>query len=60
METVTVATLIAALGDIFTAAVGWVSTVATTITASPILLLFVLVPLVGLGIGMFKRMISVH
>ena len=32
--------LLTAVTDVFTAAVGWVSTVATTITGQPVLLLF--------------------
>ena len=49
--------LLTAVTDVFTAAVGWVSTVATTITGQPVLLLFcVAVPLCGLGVGMFSRL----
>jgi len=44
---------------VFTAALGWVATVATTIAAQPILLLAVVgIPLCGLGIGMFKRLLD--
>lgn len=62
--------IISAVGSLFTAAMSWVGTVATTIAGSttvegvttfnsPVLLLFcVAVPLVGLGIGMFKRLLS--
>ena len=57
--TVTVASLIASVGTVFTAAIGWVANVATAITDSPILLLACVgVPLVGLGVGMFKRLLS--
>lgn len=64
------AEIIAAVGSLFTTAMDWVGTVATTIAGSttvegvttfnsPVLLLFcVAVPLVGLGIGMFKRLLS--
>lgn len=48
------------VGDIFTAAVDWVGDVATTITSTPILLVFTLIPLVGLGVGLFKRLINVN
>ena len=37
-ETVTMATLIAAVGDVFEAAIGWVGQVASTIAGQPILL----------------------
>lgn len=45
---------------IFTAAIGWVGTVASTIAATPMLLLFVSIPLVGLGVGLFKRLLNVN
>lgn len=62
--------IISAVGSLFAAAMDWVGIVATTIAGSttvegvttfnfPVLLLFcVAVPLVGLGIGMFKRLLS--
>lgn len=57
--TVTIATLMAAVGSVFTAAIGYVGDVATTIVGSPILLLgCVGIPLCGIGIGMFKRLLA--
>ena len=57
--TTTMATLIASVGDVFTAAIGWVGTVAETIAEQPILLLACVgIPLCGLGVGMFKRLLS--
>ena len=51
--------LITAVSTVFTAAIGWVGTVASTITGQPILLLSCVgIPLCGLGIGMFKRLLS--
>jgi len=49
--------LILSVTDIFTAAVGWAGTVGNTIVNTPILLMFVVLPLVGLGIGIFKRLL---
>lgn len=50
--------LLTAVTSVFTSTVGWVSTVATTITGTPVLLLFcVAVPLCGLGVGMFSRLL---
>lgn len=50
--------LLTSVGSVFTSAVGWVGTVASTITGQPVLLLFcVAVPLCGLGVGMFGRLI---
>ena len=50
--------LLTAAGEVFTSAIGWVGTVATTITGSPVLMMFcVAVPLCGIGVGMFKRLL---
>lgn len=54
------ATILTAVGDVFTAAIGWVGTVTTTVTTEPILLLFCVVPLVGLGVGLFRRLLNVN
>jgi len=44
---------------VFTAAIGWVGTVAKTIAGEPILLLACVgIPLCGLGVGLFKRLLS--
>lgn len=56
----TITTFLASVGDIFTAAIGWVGKVGTTIAGQPILLAFVAVPLIGLGVGLFKRLINVN
>ena len=57
--TVTVASLLTSIGSVFTSAIGWVGTVASTIAGQPILLIScVAIPLCGLGIGMFKRLLS--
>lgn len=51
--------IIAAITSVFTAAIGWVGNVATTIAGQPILLLScVAIPLCGLGVGLFKRLLS--
>ena len=58
-STVTVATLLSSIGEVFTAAIGWVGTVASTIAGQPILLIAcVAIPLCGLGVGLFKRLLS--
>lgn len=59
--TVTVASLLTSIGSVFTAAIGWVGKVAETIAGEPILLIAcVAIPLCGLGVGMFKRLLSTH
>ena len=53
------AELISAVSTVFTSAIGWVGEVASTITDQPILLLACVgIPLCGLGVGMFKRLLS--
>lgn len=53
------AELISSITTVFTAAIGWVGTVASTISGQPILLMScVAIPLCGLGVGMFKRLLS--
>lgn len=57
--TVTIATLVGNIGTVFTAAIGWVGTVASTIAGQPILLIScVAIPLCGLGVGMFRRLLT--
>lgn len=56
----TMADFITAVTSWFTAAIGYVATVGTTIMGSPILLAFCSLPIVGLGIGIFKRLINVN
>lgn len=58
--TVTISTLIGNVGEVFNGAIEWVTTVGETIVNTPILLMFCVLPLVGLGVGLFKRLISVH
>jgi hypothetical protein len=53
------ADIIASITSVFTSAIGWVGTVASTIAGQPILLIScVAIPLCGLGVGMFKRLLS--
>lgn len=59
-ETVTISTILESVGDVFAASIDWVGSVATTVVGEPILLLFAVIPLVGLGVGMFKRLINVN
>lgn len=54
----TLANLLSAVGDILTAAVGWVGDLATAITSNPLILLFVILSVVGFGVHMLKMLIS--
>lgn len=57
--TVSVSSLLTSIGSVFTSAIGWVGTVASTIAGQPILLIScVAIPLCGLGVGLFKRLLS--
>lgn len=51
--------LLATITSVFTAAVGWVGTVATTIAGEPLLLVGCVLGFIGVGVGLFKRMFSV-
>lgn len=56
--TVTISTLLGDVGSVFTSAMGWVADVASAIVGQHVLLMFcVAVPLCGLGVGMFSRLI---
>lgn len=55
----TMATLISAITEVFTAAVGWVGTVATTVASNPLLLIGVVIGFIGIGIGLFSRLLRV-
>ena len=54
--------IVTAVGDIFTWAIGCVSSVATTITASgnEVLLFFALIPVCMIGVDIFRRLINVN
>lgn len=45
---------------IVTEALGWVSDVVTVITSNPLLLLFAILPLVGLGVGLVRRILAIN
>ena len=51
--------IISAITSVFTSAIGWVGTVATTIGEQPILLIScVSIPLCGLGVGVLRCLFS--
>lgn len=54
------ATILGDASSIVTESLGWVGEVVSTVTGSPLLMLFVILPLVGLGIGLFRRLINVQ
>lgn len=61
VQTVTgLALVLQYIGSIVTSAISWLTSYIGVITASgnELLLLFVCIPLVGLGVGLLRRMIS--
>lgn len=54
--TLTMATVLSTITEVFTAAVGWVGTVATTISDTPLLLVGCVLGFIGVGVGLFRRM----
>ncbi len=57
--TMTMATLISTITEVFTAAIGWVGTVATTVASNPLLLIGCVIGFIGLGVGLFSRLLRV-
>lgn len=51
--------VISSISSVFTAAMGWASTVGNTISGTPLLLFGVVLGFIGIGIGLFKRMLNV-
>lgn len=60
METVTIATILESVGTLFTSAMSWAGSVLTTIVGNPLLLIFATLSLVGLGIGIVRRLMSIR
>lgn len=63
MEPVTgMAAFLATIGSVVTAAIGWMTSWVGAITASgnEMLMVFIALPLVGIGITLIRRMISVN
>ncbi len=55
----TMATLLGTITEVFTSAIGWVGTVAETVASNPLLLVGVVISFIGLGIGLFSRLLRV-
>lgn len=53
------AAMITEVTSIVTAAANWAASFGTMIVSTPILMLFAAIPLVGLGVGLFKRLLNV-
>lgn len=53
------ADILATITVVVTAAVGWLTTFVNTITATPLLMLFVVFGFVGTGVGLLKRLMHI-
>lgn len=55
---VTITTLLTSVGTVFTQVLTWAGKVGETVVGTPVLLLFCVgVPLCGLGVGFFTRLL---
>ena len=54
--TVTLASMLSMISDVFQAAIGWVGIVSDTIMSHPLLLVGCVFGFIGVGVGLFKRM----
>lgn len=55
----TMTQLISTVGDVFEGVLGWAATVGNTVANTPLLLFGVVLGFVGVGVGLFKRMLNV-
>lgn len=53
------ADVINSVSSVVSASIGWVGEYVSVITSTPLLLLFCTMPLVGLGVSLLKRLLSV-
>lgn len=55
----TMTAMLSTITQVFTAAIGWVGTVANTITDTPLLMVGCTLGFMGVGVGLFKRMFNI-
>ena len=51
--------VLADITSVFSSAIGWAGTVAETIADNPLLLIPCIIPLIGLGVGLFRRLLHI-
>ena len=56
---ITITSILSAITEIFTASVGWLGMVAETVASNPLLLFTGVIGFVGLGVGLYKRLLHV-
>lgn len=57
--TMTMAALLSTIGEVFTAAVGWIGEVSNVIAGNPLLLVGIVFGFIGIGISLFSRLLRV-
>lgn len=57
--TYTLASFLTDVGSVFTSAMSWLEDVGEAIVGNPILLVGVAVPLIFLGVNMFRRLLNI-
>lgn len=57
--TTSVGAIVDDVGLIVTGSTSWIQTAGSTIAGNPMLLFMVLVSFVGIGIGLFKRLVNI-
>lgn len=58
-DPITMTSIISAITEIFTGGISWVATVSETVAGNPLMLFGVLISFIGVGIGLFKRLLHV-
>ena len=58
--TATLGGVLSNITEVFTASVGWVGTVGEVVTSTPILLVGVVIGFIGVGIGLFARLLNLR
>lgn len=58
--TYTLSSFLTDIGSVFTAVMGWLSDVGEAIVANPVLLVGVAVPVIFLGVNMFRRLLNIN
>lgn len=53
----TMATVLSSITEVFTAATGWVGSIISMIASQPLLLIGVVIPFIGLGVGLLSRLL---
>lgn len=53
----TMAAVLSSITEVFTAATGWVGSIISMIASQPLLLIGVVIPFIGLGVGLLSRLL---